>query len=30
MRTTIYEPFSTIRRLQDEMNRAFCGALTNS
>ncbi|MBK6658804.1 MAG: Hsp20/alpha crystallin family protein [Proteobacteria bacterium] len=30
MRTTIYEPFSTIRRLQDEMNRAFGGALTNS
>ncbi len=26
MRTTIYEPFSTIRRLQDEMNRAFGGA----
>lgn len=25
MRTTIYEPFSTIRRLQDEMNRAFGG-----
>ena len=28
MRTTIYEPFTTIRRLQDEMNRAFGGALT--
>jgi HSP20 family protein len=26
MRTTIYEPFTTIRRLQDEMNRAFGGA----
>ncbi|MBX9607822.1 MAG: Hsp20/alpha crystallin family protein [Gammaproteobacteria bacterium] len=25
MRTTIYEPFSTIRRLQEEMNRAFGG-----
>ncbi len=25
MRTTIYEPYSTIRRLQDEMNRAFGG-----
>ena len=25
MRTTLYEPFSTIRRLQDEMNRAFGG-----
>ncbi len=30
MRTTIYEPFSTIRRLQDEMNRAFGSALTTS
>ncbi|MEQ8663317.1 MAG: Hsp20/alpha crystallin family protein [Gammaproteobacteria bacterium] len=28
MRTTIYDPFSTIRRLQDEMNRAFGSALT--
>ena len=26
MRTTIHEPFATIRRLQDEMNRAFGGA----
>ena len=25
MRTTLYEPFTTIRRLQDEMNRAFGG-----
>jgi HSP20 family protein len=30
MRTTIYEPFATIRRLQDEMNRAFGGALQSS
>lgn len=30
MRTTIYEPFSTIRRLQDEMNRAFGGGALNS
>ena len=30
MRTTIYEPFATIRHLQDEMNRAFGGALTAS
>ncbi len=29
MRTTIYDPFSTIRRLQDEMNRAFGSALTS-
>ncbi len=29
MRTTIYEPFSTIRRLQDEMNRAFGGGAVN-
>lgn len=28
MRTTIYEPFSTIRRLQEEMNRAFGGGAT--
>ena len=28
MRTNIYDPFSTIRRLQDEMNRAFGGAAT--
>ena len=25
MRTSIYDPYSTIRRLQDEMNRAFGG-----
>ena len=30
MRTTIYDPFNTIRRLQDEMNRAFGSALTSS
>ena len=30
MRTTIYDPLSTIRRLQDEMNRAFGSALTAS
>ena len=30
MRTTIHEPFSTIRRLQDEMNRAFGGAAVNA
>ena len=29
MRTTIYEPITTIRRLQDEMNRAFGSVLTN-
>jgi len=28
MRTTIYEPLTTLRRLQDEMNRAFGSALT--
>ena len=28
MRTTIYEPLTTIRRLQDEMNRAFGSVLT--
>lgn len=28
MRTTLYEPFSTIRRLQEEMNRAFGGGAT--
>ncbi|MGE0487412.1 MAG: Hsp20/alpha crystallin family protein [Gammaproteobacteria bacterium] len=28
MRTSIYEPLTTIRRLQDEMNRAFGSALT--
>lgn len=28
MRTTIYDPFATIRRLQDEMNRAVGGAIT--
>ncbi|MGR8919191.1 MAG: Hsp20/alpha crystallin family protein [Gammaproteobacteria bacterium] len=28
MRSHIYEPFSTIRRLQDEMNRAFGGNLS--
>lgn len=28
MRTTIYEPITTLRRLQDEMNRAFGSALT--
>ena len=27
MRTTICEPFNTIRRLQDEMNRAFGSAM---
>ena len=30
MRTTIYEPISTIRRLQEEMNRAFGGVLHSS
>jgi HSP20 family protein len=30
MRTTIYDPFSTIRRLQDEMNRAFASAATST
>ncbi|MEQ8234091.1 MAG: Hsp20/alpha crystallin family protein [Gammaproteobacteria bacterium] len=30
MRTTVYDPFSTIRRLQDEMNRAFGSALTSN
>lgn len=30
MRTTIYEPFTTIRRLQDEMNRAFGSAMTSA
>lgn len=30
MRTTLHEPFTTIRRLQDEMNRAFGGAAVNS
>lgn len=29
MRTTIYEPLTTIRRLQDEMNRAFGSVLTD-
>lgn len=28
MRTTVYEPLTTIRRLQDEMNRAFGNVLT--
>lgn len=28
MRTTIYEPFSTIRRLQEEMNQALGGGLS--
>lgn len=28
MRTTVYEPFGSLRRLQDEMNRAFGSALT--
>ena len=30
MRNSIYEPFTTLRRLQDEMNRAFGGALTTA
>jgi len=30
MRTTVYDPFNTLRRLQDEMNRAFGSALTQS
>ena len=30
MRTTLYEPFSTIRRLQDEVNRAFGGAVAGA
>jgi HSP20 family protein len=30
MRTTLYDPFNTLRRLQDEMNRAFGSALTQS
>ena len=30
MRNTHYEPFSTIRRLQDEMNRAFGGAVPHA
>ena len=29
MRTTIYEPFSTIRRLQEEMNRAIGGGVVD-
>jgi len=30
MRTTIYEPLTAMRRLQEEMNRAFGSALTSS
>lgn len=29
MRTTLYDPFSTLRRLQDDINRAFGSALVN-
>lgn len=29
MRTTVYDPFSTLRRLQDDINRAFGSALVN-
>ena len=29
MRTTIYDPFNTLRRLQDDMNRAFGSALNS-
>ena len=30
MRTALYDPFATIRRLQDDMNRAFGTALVRS
>lgn len=30
MRTTIYDPFNALRRLQDDMNRAFGSALVQS
>lgn len=30
MRTTIYDPFNALRRLQDDMNRAFGSALSSA